>query len=329
MAKSDLFIFSGRTPDNQEPFQDAENPLTMIIYGDLGIGSNAVFVKYLLEKEVKMREFLGIIHMGDIAYNMDQDDGIVGDTFFNMIQPLSANFAYMPTIGNHENKANSTHFKARFKLPKNKANQGTGYFYSYNLGAAHFIHISTELYTDDNKKESAMTQNNWLKQDLIEANNNRHIRPWIIVLTHHPLYCSVIHRECVEEAEMFQDILEDLWFDYGVDLMLEAHIHNYERDTPIYKNKTVKSQYDDYNTHINADATLYIVSGNAGNRKGHNDPVPKLKKDWAVYMTEDYGYGRLQVFNKTHMLWVQYSAINLTTIDHVWLIKDRLRFNNK
>jgi hypothetical protein len=50
-------------------------------------------------------------------------------------------------------------------------------------------------------------------------------------------------------------------------------VHNYERDTPIYKNQTVYGTYDDLHRHVNPGATIYITSGNAGNEEGHNDPT--------------------------------------------------------
>jgi len=109
--------------------------------------------------------------------------------------------------------------------------------------------------------------------------------------------------------------------------MLQAHVHSYERDKPIYKNLTVQSDYDDKHTHFNAKAPLYILSGNAGNREGHNEPLPPFYKDWGVYMADDFGFGKLFVYNETHVLWTQYSATLMKVDDYVWLIKDRPRYN--
>ncbi|CAG9333051.1 unnamed protein product [Blepharisma stoltei] len=327
MAQSKVYMFSGRTPNSSLPNKDSQNLLSMIIYGDLGIGKNSKHVKNRLSQEIKIRSFLGILHIGDIAYDMDQDDGMVGDRFLNSVQDIAANFAYMVTPGNHEIRHNMTHYRTRFKMPLNDANNGTNWFYSFNLGAAHFIIINTELYIYDHP-EQILTQFNWLKQDLEYANKNRDTWPWIFVLTHHPLYCSLMTvAQCTHEAELLRSSLEDLWYEYAVDIMFEAHNHYYERCTPIYKNAPIKSEYDDFNTHYNANATLYIITGNGGNNEGHNDPVPEVWQEWTLFMTEEYGYGKLEVFNKTHMRWIQYGAVSGREIDHVWLIKDRTRFN--
>ncbi|CAG9329844.1 unnamed protein product [Blepharisma stoltei] len=328
ITESEIYMFSGRTPETSPPYLETKRPLSMIVFGDLGIGTNAMAVKDILLQEAKLRNFLGIIHMGDIAYNLDQDDGTTGDGFLNIIQPLAANYAYMAIIGNHEGYNNSTHFRTRFKMPVNQDNQGSGYFYSFNIGPVHWIVISTEVYIDNTKKASAEIQTNWLKKDLEAANKNRENFPWIFVLTHHPLYCSTHSAvTCGSEAELYQSILEDILYENSIDIMLQAHVHSYERDKPIYKNLTVKSDYDDKHTHINAKAPLYILSGNAGNREGHNEPLPPTYKDWGVYMADDFGFGKLFVYNETHVLWTQYSATLMKVDDYVWLIKDQPRYN--
>ena len=132
----------------------------MIVYGDLGIGKNSKYANQALLQETKRRDFAGIIHMGDIGYNLDTDDGHVGDDFMNSIQPFAATYSYLVSMGNHEYKNNATHFRTRFKMPVNDANQGSGFFYSFNLGAAHWIFINTELYSHESKREQALTQNN-------------------------------------------------------------------------------------------------------------------------------------------------------------------------
>jgi hypothetical protein len=72
---------------------------------------------------------------------------------------------------------------------------------------------------------------------------------------------------------MLREIFEDILYDAGVDIYFQAHVHNYERDAAIYKNLTVASDIDEQNLHFNANAPVYIVTGNAGNEEGHNDVI--------------------------------------------------------
>ena len=56
--------------------------------------------------------------------------------------------------------------------------------------------------------------------------------------------------DCGHDAYMLQSILEDLFYDNGVDIYFQAHVHNYERDAAIYKNKTVYGEFDGPHIHI-------------------------------------------------------------------------------
>lgn len=132
----------------------------------------------------------------------------------------------------------------------------------------------------------------------------------------------------MEQPNVLKPILEDIFYNAGVDLVLQAHVHIYERDAAIYRNLTINSEYDDAHTHINPNAPVYIMSGNAGNRLQHNVPASKTPQLWARFLSNDYGYGRLKAFNSTHLFWEQYSAITLTQIDYVWIIKNRPRYHN-
>lgn len=81
-----------------------------------------------------------------MAYDLNDDNGSKGDTFLNEIQPLTSRYPYMVAPGNHESFRNFTHYKNRFAMPRNGANEGTGYFYSFDMGRAHFVVINTESF---------------------------------------------------------------------------------------------------------------------------------------------------------------------------------------
>jgi len=79
-----------------------------------------------------------------------------------------------------------------------------------------------------------------------------------------------------------------------MDLVVPSHVHNYERDSPIYQNQTISSEYDDEHMHMNAKAPVYIVSGNAGNEEGHNVPISSTPQLWYRAGSNDYRFGNLQ-----------------------------------
>ena len=127
---------------------------------------------------------------------------------------------------------------------------------------------------------------------------------------------------------MLQEELEEIFYQNGVDIFFQAHVHNYERDVAIYKNLTIPSDYDGPHLHISPKAPIYITNGNAGNLLGHNDPTSPTPQDWAQYWTNDYGYGRLVIYNNTHLYYEQFSAEQVSKIDYVWVVKTQNRYNS-
>jgi hypothetical protein len=330
---SETFVFSGRTPDTKSA-SDLDKPVRMIVFGDWGIGALGQYTNHLLGEEAKMRNFDAILHIGDVAYDLEHRDGEVGDEYLRMIQHIAAEYPYMIIPGNHENFNNFTHLKERFHMPVNEANQGTNSCFSFDIGRAHFVMFSTEVFFN-NRTDEAQVMLNWLSQDLKEANERRKERPWLILGTHHPLYCSVdwsrpmevqSNNDCGVDTILLQELLEDIFIENSVDIFFGAHVHNYERDSPIYRNKTVPSDFDDMHTHINAKAPLHIVAGNAGNDHSHNDPTSHTPQDWAKVWSNDYGYGRVIVYNSTHVYWEQYSGLDKNVIDYVWVIKNHTKY---
>eukprot|EP00358_Blepharisma_japonicum_P000053 CAMPEP_0202954478 /NCGR_PEP_ID=MMETSP1395-20130829/50838_1 /ASSEMBLY_ACC=CAM_ASM_000871 /TAXON_ID=5961 /ORGANISM="Blepharisma japonicum, Strain Stock R1072" /LENGTH=137 /DNA_ID=CAMNT_0049670019 /DNA_START=117 /DNA_END=531 /DNA_ORIENTATION=- len=118
-------LFNGRTPDTSQTFRDVNNSFTLIVFGDWGTGPIGQYTKHLLGEETLTRDYLGILHMGDIAYDLDDEDGKIGDDYLNMIQPIAATYPYMTVPGNHEKADNFTQYINRFNMPNNGVNQGT------------------------------------------------------------------------------------------------------------------------------------------------------------------------------------------------------------
>jgi len=332
MVWSSKHVISGRTPDYEKPYEDVGNPATIVLIGDLGADCYAQPTIDLLNEHAEMRNFDAIVHLGDFAYELDDNWGETGDMFFRMIEPLVANYPYMALPGNHEDHLNYTHYKERFIMPLNEANQGTGYFYSFNMGSAHIIMMNTEVYLSSNMKDQLQNQLNWLEEDLQKANDEREIRPWLIVMSHHPLYCSLDYRfedlnhDCWDDANVLKRALEDLFYENSVDIYFQAHVHYYERNKAIYKNHTVHCEEERHNYCFNAQAPIYITSGGAGNKKGHNDHISLTPQLWSVSASNHFGYGKVVVYNGTHLYWEEYSSDSKEILDFFWLVKNITRY---
>ena len=56
-----------------------------------------------LQRETQSGMYDMILHVGDFAYDMNDDNGTRGDEFMRQIEPIAAYVPYMTCPGNHEN----------------------------------------------------------------------------------------------------------------------------------------------------------------------------------------------------------------------------------
>lgn len=299
----------------------------LVIYGDMG-NENAKSLARLQE-ETQRGLYDAVLHIGDFAYDMDSENGRIGDEFMRQIEPVAAYLPYMTCPGNHEESYNFSHYRARFNMPGGP----NSLYYSFNLGPIHIISISTEFYYFMNYGfKSVVFQYEWLVDDLIKANlpENREKQPWIIIMGHRPMYCSNDDKDDCTHNETLTRVglpflhlfgLEDLLYNYGVDLEIWAHEHSYERLWPIYNKQVYNGSYEA--PYTNPKSPVHFVTGSAGCTEG-TDGFVRPRPPWSAFVSSDYGYTRLRVFNRTHLYWEQVSDDKEgQIIDSVWLIKDQ------
>jgi len=324
-AWSDLYYFTAMRVD-----QDWQPRFA--VFGDMG-NKNAKSMSMLQEETMK-GNFDAILHVGDFAYDMVNEDGLVGDAFMNQIQSIAAYVPYMTCVGNHENAYNFSQYVNRFNMPNSDGKTFGGdnnHFYSFNIGPIHIISFSTEFYYYTGYGfDQIANQYRWLQEDLTNANKpeNRAKQPWIITMGHRPMYCTNLNKDdCVNRDDrvrkgmpyIFKYGLEDLFYNNGVDLELWAHEHSYERLYPIYDYKIMNGSAEEPFT--NPKAPVHIITGSAGCQENHNPFRPS--SDISVFRSDDYGYSRMQVFNSTHLHFEQVSIDkDGEVIDEFWLIKD-------
>lgn len=57
-----------------------------------------------LQVETQDKLYDAIIHVGDFAYDMDSEEGAVGDQYMRQVESIAAYVPYMVCAGNHEEK---------------------------------------------------------------------------------------------------------------------------------------------------------------------------------------------------------------------------------
>jgi len=307
-------------------------PFSVGVYGDMGIDNSANTVKRVTDR-VANGEMDFIYHVGDLAY---ADDHVFSfqktwNTFSENIEAISSSIPYMVMPGNHEYTSydpflyfetkNFVVYNHRFSMPKTGTNQSQSMYYSFDYSNVHFISYSTETSYKDAPFGDASNYGDelaWLEADLIEANlpENRQKHPWIIVGGHRPIYSSCEGYSAAgvpinswsppSNSLTLQQVFEDLFNKYKVDLILNGHVHSYERNYPTYKNKRTSG-------YVNPTSPMNIVIGNAGNIEGLENggeaywtqPQPQ----WSAFRYgDDYGYAVMTFHNNTHLSWKFYTA---------------------
>ena len=162
-------------------------------------------------------------------------------------------FAKIPTFAATGNHDSPTAALEHFALDTTTA------WYSYDYQNAHFIVLDNGTAAYDVHLGDA--QLSWLKADLAVAKTKGY--DWIIVSLHKPLYCPKqwsqnkdTYSEIAAEAGKLnrRDELTKLFADGGVDLVLQAHTHQYGRSYPMLDVGTVQT---DFTTTTSGGVTYY------------------------------------------------------------------------
>ena len=151
------------------------------------------------------------------------------------------------------------------------------------------------------KSNEAYQQWQWLKQDLASVDRTK--TPWIVAMSHRPMYSSQVSSYQTNVRNAFEPLL----LQYGVDAYLAGHIHWYERLLPLGHNGTiVQSNVVDNNTYYTGDGTsiTHVINGMAGNIESHStlgdDPVLNYT---VVLNQRNYGFSKFTFHNATTATW--------------------------
>ncbi len=220
------------------------------VIGDSGRGrKQQLAVAELLERS----EPDLLLHTGDVVYPSGEDRHY-DRRFFAPYRRLLKEVPIFPVLGNHDLEGGKgAAYLANFHLPRNDP-RGTGRYYSFDWGGAHFVALDSELYHEDDDG-SPEEQKAWLERDLGETR-----QPWKIAYLHRPLYSSSRHGG----DEKIREDLEPVLAGGGVDLVFCGHDHAYERTVPIR-------------------GVTHVLSGGGGKRL-----YPVGRSEWTAFSESAY-----------------------------------------
>ena len=247
--------------------------------GDWGCTSNTNnTVNNIVDKNPEL-----VLALGDYSYNTTNDD-----CWFKIVKPIEDKMKI--EIGNHDHLGLGQLYRYinHFGV--------TEQYYSFNYKNIHFLALSTEVPFLVNS-----TQYKFVNHDLSKAASDPNI-DWIIVYYHRQMYTLPSTHSAIA---LLRSTYHPLFEQYGVDLVLQGHNHNYQRTYPIKFNSsspkhpietsTNKTTYAD----SDAGGQIFVTVGTGGDSlypfKDQKDGKKENNYNYHYYAKQYIGYGILNV----------------------------------
>jgi hypothetical protein len=160
---------------------------------------------------------------------LDQIDGTVftaGDNAYNAGTAQEFRRCYEPTWGRHKARTRPAPGNHDYGSPgalpyytyfgENAGPDRRGY-YSFDLGAWHIISLNSNIPVG-----AGSPQEKWLRADLAA-----HQAVCTLAIWHHPLFSSGPHGNNTRMKDLWQAL-----YDFGADVVINGHDHDYERFAP-------------------------------------------------------------------------------------------------
>ena len=160
-----------------------------------------------------------VLALGDLAYEQG-----TAKQFRECYDPSWGRFKDQtkPTPGNHEYATGGA--KGYFGYFGEAAGEpGEGY-YSFDLGEWHLVSLNSNICDEANRCDSSSPQVRWLEADLAANADKR----CTLAYMHHPRFSSGVEHGNTTTVKPLWEVL----YKAGVDVVLSAHEHNYERFAP-------------------------------------------------------------------------------------------------
>jgi len=262
--------------------------------GDWGCNDNSKnTLKNILNKKPEL-----ILALGDLSYQRTAECWIEIISSVDNITSI--------VRGDHDNDFRTSQYMKHFNMSSE--------FYSFNHFNMHFMIMSTEL-----PYELGSKQYEFVKSDLENALTNSSIN-WIIIAYHQPAYISPNDCQGCSPRVTLREVYHPLFDRYNVDLVLQAHSHNYERSYPIIYNNDdsenpiiVNSSKNNYNYDINKFHGSIFATVGTGGAELHNF---ELRAPYIATQHRGFGFLNLELTNNGTRLNSTFYDNNGTISDH-------------
>lgn len=286
------------------------------VFGDNGMAGNSGSRAVTMKDRVAAQQPAFHLVAGDLSYaDGDWCDGRPcmrehWEEWMQEMERISRTIPVMLAIGNHEVKddvrfADGELFYTRsFALPGSNGER----IYSFDYGDVHFIALDSN---DWRSLRRGGTQYSWLEQDLAATTKR-----WKVVYFHHLAYTSGGRHN---DLESLQQETTPLFDRYGVDLVIQAHNHHYERTYPLRyhapDDPTIVST--ERAAYVNPGAPVYVTTGGGGAGIYSFSSTPK---PWSAARCECHEFVRVDV-DDAGIITVAAIGLDGTTVDRFTITK--------
>ncbi|MFY9914914.1 MAG: metallophosphoesterase [Nocardioidaceae bacterium] len=203
-----------------EPTASSTSAVRVAVVGDPGTGgAGEQAVAQVLADQHHESPYDALVLPGDLIYPDGEVDQI-DEALLRPFEPLLGDgVELLPALGNHDYMSGeSRQIMDRLDRPSD--------WYAQEVGSALFVVLDSNRVDDPD-------QTTWLRETLQQSTAN-----WVLAVMHHPPYSAGMHGSSLDVRSAWSGLFSQ----YGVDLVLAGHDHDYQRSHVI-------------------DGVLYVVSG--------------------------------------------------------------------
>ncbi|XP_071726064.1 purple acid phosphatase-like [Rutidosis leptorrhynchoides] len=293
-------------------------PYTFGLIGDLGqsFDSNATLTHY----EMNPTKGQTVLFVGDISYAdiYPDHDNTRWDSWGRFAERSTAYQPWIWTAGNHEidfapELGETEPFKPythRYQVPFEASQSTSPLWYSIKRASAYIIVLSS--YSAYGKYTP---QHEWFVKELTKVDRTE--TPWLIVMTHSPLYNSYLYHYM--EGESMRVLFEPWFVKYKVDVVFSGHVHAYERSERV-SNVDYNIVNERCNPVKDESAPIYITIGDGGNLEGLAFNMTEPQPMYSAFREASYGHAIFDIKNRTHAFhsWHRNQDGYAVTADSMW-----------
>ncbi len=231
---------TGEPPIRSEEFSfkalPDHGPLHVVVIGDSGAGTSGQFA---IARAIAAAQPDLVLHAGDIIYPYFNEP-LTDTRLLSVYRRQMASFPFAFAWGNHDLMYGTGPMRAVVRTPTNPTpsevhvTEGTtpDSYYSFDAGEVHVAVVFQPVLSQYTLRTNS-AQYAWLDADLAAS-----IKPWKVVIAHHPVATSGGHRftdynaNGLPDWQEFSSVLAPLAQKHGVQLYLSGHDHVYERFLP-------------------------------------------------------------------------------------------------